>query len=176
MPRPRSTGSWPRRARVELPPFDHPDIIAGQGTIGLELLEDCPDLDTVVVPLSGGGLMAGIARAIKSANPAIRVVGVCMERGAAMHQSLLAGHPVEVVEEPTLADSLGGGIGLGNRHTFAMVRQLVDQVLLLSEAQIAGAMRALFLQEGWVAEGGGAVGIAPCSSPASRRWAGGLRW
>ncbi len=151
--------------RVELPPFDHPDIIAGQGTIGLELLEDCPDLDTVVVPLSGGGLMAGIARAIKSANPAIRVVGVCMERGAAMHQSLLAGHPVEVVEEPTLADSLGGGIGLGNRHTFAMVRQLVDQVVLLSEAQIAGAMRALFLQEGWVAEGGGAVGIAPLLEP-----------
>jgi threonine dehydratase len=151
--------------RVELPPFDHPDIIAGQGTIGLELLEDCPDLDTVVVPLSGGGLMAGIARAIKSANPAIRVVGVCMERGAAMHQSLLAGQPVEVVEEPTLADSLGGGIGLGNRHTFAMVRQLVDQVVLLSEAQIAGAMRALFLQEGWVAEGGGAVGIAPLLEP-----------
>jgi threonine dehydratase len=109
--------------------------------------------------------MAGIARAIKSANPAIRVVGVCMERGAAMHQSLLAGHPVEVVEEPTLADSLGGGIGLGNRHTFAMVRQLVDQVVLLSEAQIAGAMRALFLQEGWVAEGGGAVGIAPLLEP-----------
>jgi threonine dehydratase len=151
--------------RVELPPFDHPDIIAGQGTIGLELLEDCPDLDTMVVPLSGGGLMAGIARAIKSANPAIRLVGVCMERGAAMHQSLLAGHPVEVVEEPTLADSLGGGIGLKNRHTFAMVRELVDQVVLLSEAQIAGAMRALFLQEGWVAEGGGAIGIAPLLEP-----------
>jgi threonine dehydratase len=151
--------------RVELPPFDHPDIIAGQGTIGLELLEDCPDLDTVVVPLSGGGLMAGIALAIKSASPSIRVVGVCMERGAAMHRSLLAGRPVEVAEEPTLADSLGGGIGLGNRHTFAMVRDLVDEVVLLSEAQIAGAMRALFLQEGWVAEGGGAVGIAPLLEP-----------
>ena len=151
--------------RVELPPFDHPGIIAGQGTIGLELLEDCPDLDTVVVPLSGGGLMAGIARAIKSASSAILVVGVCMERGAAMHRSLLAGHPVEVAEEPTLADSLGGGIGLNNRHTFAMVRELVDEVVLLSEARIAGAMRALFLQEGWVAEGGGAVGIAPVIEP-----------
>ena len=91
--------------------------------------------------------MAGIAQ-IKSANPAIRVVGVCMERGAAM-SSLLAGHPVEVVEEPTLADPRGGDIGLGNRHTFAMVRQLVDQVVLLSEAQIAGAMRALFPQGRW---------------------------
>ena len=127
----------------------------------------------MVVPLSGGGL-AGIARAIKSANPAIRVVGVCMERGAAMHQSLLAGHPVEVVEEPTLADP-GAGIGLGNRHTFAMVRQLVDQVVLLSEAQIAGAMRALFPQEGWWSEGGGAVGTCTATEPVSRRWAGGLR-
>jgi threonine dehydratase len=67
--------------RVELPPFDHPDIIAGQGTIRLELLEDCPDLDTVVVPLSGRGPIARIARAMKAASPAIRVVGVSMERG-----------------------------------------------------------------------------------------------
>jgi threonine dehydratase len=151
--------------RVELPPFDHADIIAGQGTIGLELLEDWPALDTVVVPLSGGGLMAGIALAIKSASPTIRVVGVSMERGAAMHASLTAGRPVEVAEEPTLADSLGGGIGLNNRYSFAMVRDLVDEVVLLSERQIAGAMRALFLQEGWVAEGGGAVGIAPLLEP-----------
>lgn len=155
--------------RAELPPFDHPEIIAGQGTIGIELLEDCPELDTVVVPLSGGGLMAGIALAVKAASPAIRVVGVSMERGAAMHRSLLAGRPVEVAEEPTLADSLAGGIGLNNRHTFAMVRELVDEVVLLSEAQIAAAMRALFLQEGWVAEGGGAVGIAPVIEPGLAR-------
>jgi threonine dehydratase len=151
--------------RAELPPFDHPDVIAGQGTIGLELLEDFPDLDTVVVPLSGGGLIAGIALAVKAASPAIRVVGVSMERGAAMHASLAAGRPVEVAEEPTLADSLGGGIGLGNRHTFAMVRELVDEIVLLPEAKIAAAMRALFLEEGWVAEGAAAVGIAPLLEP-----------
>ena len=146
---------------TEIPPFDHPDVIAGQGTIGLELLEDAPELDTVLVPLSGGGLIAGVAAAIKARNPAVRVVGLSMARGAAMAASLRAGHPVDVIEEPTLADSLGGGIGLGNRHTFAMVRDLVDEIVLLSEAQIAGAMRALFLREGWVAEGAGAVGIAP---------------
>ncbi|GHD52670.1 hydroxyectoine utilization dehydratase EutB [Thalassobaculum fulvum] len=144
----------------EIPPFDHPDVIAGQGTIGLELLEDFPDLDTVVVPLSGGGLIAGIARAVKSASPAIRVIGVSTQRGAAMHASLEAGRPVEVREEPTLADSLGGGIGLANRWTFAMVRDLVDDTVLVSEAEIAAAMRRLFLEESWVAEGGGAVGVA----------------
>ena len=144
----------------EIPPFDHPDVIAGQGTIGLELLEDFPDLDTVVVPLSGGGLIAGIARAVKSAAPGVRVVGVSMARGAAMQASLAAGRPVDVREEPTLADSLGGGIGLDNRLTFRMVRELVDDVVLLSEAEIAAAMRRLFLEEGWVAEGGGAVGVA----------------
>ena len=144
----------------EIPPFDHPDVVAGQGTIGVELLEDFPELDTVVVPLSGGGLIAGIARAVKSAAPGVRVVGVSMARGAAMQASLAAGRPVDVREEPTLADSLGGGIGLDNRWTFRMVRELVDEVVLLSEAEIAAAMRRLFLEEGWVAEGGGAVGVA----------------
>jgi threonine dehydratase len=150
---------------VEFPPFDHPDIIAGQGTIGLEILEDAPDIDTVLVPLSGGGLIAGVAAAIKARSPGVRIIGLSMQRGAAMAASLKAGHPVDVIEEATLADSLGGGIGLSNRHTFHMVRDLVDEVVLLSEVQIAAAMRALFLMEGWVAEGGGAVGIAPLIEP-----------
>lgn len=145
---------------VEIPPFDHPDVIAGQGTIGLELLEDWPELDTVVVPLSGGGLIAGIGCAVKSAAPGIRVVGISMERGAAMAASLRAGRPVDVPEERTLADSLGGGIGLANRWTFPLVHDLVDDVVLVSEAEIANAMRTLFLREGWVAEGAGAIGVA----------------
>ncbi len=151
--------------KTEIPPFDHPDVIAGQGTIGLELLEDFADLDTVVVPLSGGGLIAGIACAIKAASPAVRVIGVSQERGAAMQASLVAGRPVEVSEEPTLADSLGGGIGLENCCTFEMVRALVDEVVLVSEAEIAAAMRALFLEEGWVAEGAGAIGAALLNEP-----------
>jgi threonine dehydratase len=150
---------------IEIPPFDHADIIAGQATIGLEIIEDDPDIDTVIVPLSGGGLIAGVAMAIKALSPGVRVIGVSPARGAAMQASLAAGRPVAVTEEPTLADSLGGGIGLSNRHTFHMVRDLVDEVVLLSEAEIAAAMRALFLREGWVAEGAGAVGVALLLDP-----------
>jgi threonine dehydratase len=143
-----------------LPPFDHPDIIAGQGTLGLEILEDLPEVETVIVPLSGGGLIAGAACAIKSANSQIRTVGVTMERGCAMYRSQRAGRPVQVEELPTLADALGGGIGLDNRHTFAMVRDLVDDLVLVSEEQIADAIRHAYFEEKQVIEGSGAVGIA----------------
>jgi threonine dehydratase len=143
-----------------LPPFDHADVIAGQGTIGLELLEDLPELKTCIVPLSGGGLIAGVARAIKSANPKARIVGVTMAKGAAMYESRKAGRPVEVEETASLADSLGGGIGLDNRYTFAMVRELVDDLLLVEEAQIADAIRHAYWREQQVIEGSGAVGIA----------------
>lgn len=143
-----------------VPPFDHPEVIAGQGTLGLELLEDLPGVDTVLVPLSGGGLLAGVALAMKSASPAIRVVGVTMERGCAMHASLRAGRPVQVEELATLADSLGGGIGLDNRHTFAMAQTLVDDTVLVSEAEIAEAIRHVYRHEQLIVEGSGAVGVA----------------
>jgi threonine dehydratase len=143
-----------------LPPFDHPDIIAGQGTLGLELIEDCPELDTVLVPLSGGGLIAGTALAVKAAQPKAKVIGVSMARGAAMQSCLAAGRPVEVEELPTLADSLGGGIGLANRWTFRMVQSLVDGIMLLDEAEIAAAVRHAYWQEQEVVEGSGAVSIA----------------
>jgi threonine dehydratase len=141
-------------------PFDDPFVIAGQGTIGLELLEDLPALDCVLVPLSGGGLIGGIALALKRADPGIRVIGVSMERGPAMALSLAAGRPVAVEEEASLADSLGGGIGLDNRYTFALVRDLVDETVLVSEAEIAAAMRHCYWQERQIVEGGAAVGIA----------------
>jgi threonine dehydratase len=143
-----------------LPPFDHADVIAGQGTLGLELIEHLPELETCIVPLSGGGLIAGIARAIKSANPHARVVGVTMAQGAAMYQSQKAGRPVEVEETASLADSLGGGIGQGNRYTFAMVRELVDELLLVEEDQIADAIHHAYWREQQIIEGGAAVGIA----------------
>lgn len=141
-------------------PFDDPAVIAGQGTIGLELLEEWPELDTVIVPLSGGGLIGGIALAIKAARADARVIGVTMERGAAMVESLQAGQPVPVEELPTLADALGGGIGLDNRHTFALVRDLVDETLLITEEEIAAGMRHLLREEQLVAEGAGAVGVS----------------
>lgn len=145
---------------TEIPPFDHADVLAGQGTIGLEIAQDWPEVDTVIVPLSGGGLVSGVALALKSINPQLQVIAVSPARGAAMQASLQAGQPVEVKELPTLADSLGGGIGLQNQYTFEHVQHLVDEVVLLSEAAIARAMRHLFWQEGWVLEGAGAVGAA----------------
>lgn len=145
---------------TDVPPFDHPAVIAGQGTIALEILEDCPEVETLLVPLSGGGLIGGIALAAKSVKPSIRVIGLSMARGAAMQASLAAGHPVAVEELPTLADSLGGGIGLNNRWTFDLCRRLVDEVVLLDEDEIYRGMRALLLEERLVAEGGAAVGHA----------------
>lgn len=145
---------------VRIPPFDDARVIAGQATLGLELLEDLPDLQTVLVPLSGGGLLAGVALAIKAAAPTARLVGVSMAHGCAMHASLAAGRPVQVEEVPSLADSLGGGIGLHNRHTFALVQALVDETLLVSEAEIARGIAHAYFQEQLVVEGAGAVGIA----------------
>jgi threonine dehydratase len=143
-----------------LPPFDHPDIIAGQGTIGLEILEQVPAVETVIVPVSGGGLISGVAVALKALKPTVRVIGASMERGAAMHQCQKAGKPVFVEELATIADSLGGGIRLDNRYTFAMVRDLVDDLVLVSEAEIAGAIRHAYWEERQIVEGAGAVGIA----------------
>ncbi|WP_028241510.1 hydroxyectoine utilization dehydratase EutB [Stutzerimonas azotifigens] len=143
-----------------LPAFDHPDIIAGQGTLGLEILEQCPEVSEVLVPLSGGGLFAGVALGLKRQRPAIRAHGISMRRGAAMHASLEAGHPVEVEELPSLADSLGGGIGMDNRYTFALVRELADRIHLLDEPAIAAGMRHAYHEERLVLEGAAAVGIA----------------
>ncbi len=145
---------------VEIPPFDDPRVIAGQGTIGLELLMVRPDLRTILIPLSGGGLAAGVALAARAINPSIRIIGISMERGAAMHESLRAGHPVPVTEYPSLADSLGGGIGLENRLTFALCRDLLDEVVLVGEEAIRDAMQALYFEDRIVAEGASVVGLA----------------
>jgi threonine dehydratase len=144
---------------IDVPPFDDPLVIAGQATIGLELMEDRPDLDAILVPLSGGGLAGGIALAAKSIKPELRVIGISMEQGAAMQASLAAGHPVAVEEMRSLADSLGGGIGLANRWTFDLCRRLLDEVILLTEMEIARGMAHLLFEERLVAEGAGAVPV-----------------
>ncbi|MDB6179337.1 hydroxyectoine utilization dehydratase EutB [Paracoccus sp. Z330] len=141
-----------------IPPFDHPDVIAGQGTLGLEILDEIPDAASIAIPLSGGGLLAGVALAAKSRRPDLRIVGISMERGAAMAASIAAGHPVEIEELPTLADSLGGGIGLQNRLTFQMTRELMDELVLLNEDEIAEGIRHLSRQSGEFVEGAAAVG------------------
>jgi len=149
-----------RHGATLIPPFDDPAVIAGQGTLGLEIVEARPDVRTVVVPLSGGGLIAGVALALKSVDPAIRVVGVSMQEGAVMHASLRAGQVVEMPETDTLADSLQGGLGRHNAYTFALVRDLVDDAVLVSEAAIAAAMRHAFRHHRLVLEGGGAAALA----------------
>jgi threonine dehydratase len=141
-------------------PFDDPWVIAGQGTIGLEILDDLPQVNMVLAPLSGGGLLGGIALAVKSASPQIRTVGVAMERGPAMVASLAAGKPVQLPEESTLADSLVGGIGMDNHYTFDLVRRVVDETVLVSEEEIAHAMVYSLKNEKMVVEGGGAVALA----------------
>jgi threonine dehydratase len=145
---------------VMVPPFDNPTVVAGQGTLGLEIVEAMVDVATVLVPLSGGGLAAGVAAAVKGRLPKARVIGLTMQRGAAMKASLDAGQPVQVEEMASLADSLGGGIGLDNAVTFRMCRALLDDVILLSEAEIAAGMRHAYAEEREVIEGAAAVGIA----------------
>ena len=148
------------RGLTMVPPFDDLQIIAGQGTIGLEILEDLPEVDTVLVPLSGGGLLSGIALALKLADSKINIVGVSMERAPIMVHSLRAGQPITMPEEETLADSLRGGIGLKNQFTFRIVRDFVDDVILVSEEEIADAMKFAFYEHHLVLEGAAAVGIA----------------
>lgn len=140
-------------------PFDDPEVIAGQGTIGLELIDRLPGLRNVLVPLSGGGLAAGITIALKEVDPTICVVGVSMTRSAVMAASLERGSPVELDERPTLADSLQGGIGLDNRHTFRILSELLDDVVLIDEPQIWAGMRYALEHHRLVLEGGAAVGI-----------------
>ena len=145
---------------AEVPPFDDPAVIAGQGTVALEIVAQVPEVATLLVPLSGGGLAAGVALAAKALHPGVQVIGISMARGAAMAASLAAGHPVEVAELPTLADSLGGGIGLANRFTYRMCRALLDDVVLLTEAEIAQGIRHIHAITGDAVEGAAAVGVA----------------
>ena len=145
---------------IDVSPFDDKYVIAGQGTIGLELLERRPDLKTILVPLSGGGLAGGIAFAAKSIKPDLTIIGISMDRGAAMHASIANGAPTDLDEYASLADSLGGGIGLENAYSFKLCRDLLDDVLLVSEEEIYRAMQTLYYEDRIVAEGACVVGIA----------------
>ena len=140
-------------------PFDDEDIIIGQGTVGLEMLEQFPDADTIIIPTSGGGLVSGIAQAIKLQKPNIKIISVSMERGPSMYDSLKKGVPVDVEELETLADCLGGSIGLDNKFTFNIVRKYVDDFVLVSEEKIAEGIKINFLEHKIVSEGAAATSI-----------------
>ncbi len=142
-----------------LSPYSHPDLLAAIGGIALEILEDLPELSQVIVPVGGGGLVAGIARALKALRPAARVVGVEVEASHPFTASLAAGRIVEVQVGPTLADGLAGNMDPDN-IAFPIVQRLVDDIVLASEEQLVAAIRGLADHEHLVAEGAGATAVA----------------
>ncbi len=140
-------------------PYNHPDVIAGAGTVALEMLEEQPGLQALVVPLGGGGLLAGAALVAKSHTRRIAVIGAEAEASPVFTTALAAGAITPVEVHPTLADGLAGNLEPGSR-TFDLVRDLVDMVALVAESSIETAMRQLVWRERLVAEGAGATGVA----------------
>jgi threonine dehydratase len=146
------------RGLVFIHPFDDPRVIAGQGTIGLEICQQVPDLEAVLVPVGGGGLIGGVAVALKSLKPAARVFGVQSEEMPGMRAALEAGEPVTVPAAATIADGIAvRRVGL---HTLGLARRFVDGVVTVSEEEIANAILLLLEIEKTVAEGAGAVALA----------------
>jgi threonine dehydratase len=148
------------RDLVYVHPFDDPDVIAGQGTIFLEVAEQVPDVTTIAAALSGGGLCGGVGIAAKGIRPDVEVVAVSARNAATMVASVRAGHPVDVPYADTLAEVLAGGIGLENRWSFAAVRDHVDRHVLVDEDDLADAMVLLMRSHRVVAEGGGSAPVA----------------
>ena len=141
-----------------VPPFDHPWIIAGQGTVGLEILDDCPDVARVLVPVGGGGLVAGVAAAVKQQRPEVRVIGVEPSGAAKMTASLAAGRPVALDRVASLADGLLP-VRPGDL-TFHHVRRLVDEMVTVDDDPIADAVLWLFRRAKLVVETSGAATLA----------------
>jgi threonine dehydratase len=139
-------------------PFDDPATIAGQGTIGLEILDDLKDVDLVLVPVGGGGLASGVAVALKGRNPKIRVIGVEPANAPSMKDALKKGGPFAVQIVPTIAD--GTAVGKSGSITFPIIKALLDDVVLVSEKEISDAMRVLLLKDKVLAEGAGALSAA----------------
>jgi threonine dehydratase len=138
--------------------FDHPDIIAGQGTLGLELLQQAPDLDAIVCPIGGGGLIAGVAVAVKSLAPRVRLIGVESQATANFAASLRAGKPTRVPRRPTLADGLAT-LTVGT-NAFSLARHRIDEIITVSEDWIALAILRMLELEKTVVEGAAAVPLA----------------
>ncbi|WP_369364791.1 threonine ammonia-lyase [Streptomyces sp. CG4] len=143
---------------VFIHPFDHPDIIAGQGTVGLEILEQCPEVRTIVVGIGGGGLAAGIAVAVKAIRPDVRIVGVQAEGAAAYPPSLAAGHPVSVENPATMADGIK--VGRPGLVPFGIISDLVDEVRTVSEDQLSAALLLCLERAKLVVEPAGASPVA----------------
>lgn len=144
---------------VLVPPYNDPEIVAGQGTIGVELVDELESIDVVLVPVGGGGLISGIGGYLKAVSPATRVVGCQPLNSCVMHASIEAGRIVEAESLPTLADGTSGGIEPGS-ITFDFCRRWVDEFVLLSEEEILAAIRLLADREDLVVEGAAALSVA----------------
>jgi threonine dehydratase len=155
-----------RTGAVLIHPFDHQDIVAGQGTVGLEILEQCPQVRTVLVCTGGGGLLAGIAASVKAERPDVQVIGVQAEAAAAFPASLAAGHPVPLARMATMADGIA--VGCPGDVPYALVRDLVDDIRTVSEDQLSRALLFLIERAKLVVEPAGAAGVAALlADPAS---------
>ncbi len=150
-----------------LSPYNDPEVIAGQGSIGVELLEDMPELDVAIIAVGGGGLLAGVASVLKAARPEVRIVAVQPAASAVMALSVEAGRIVDADDEPTLSDGTAGGIE-EDAITFDLVRELADEFVLVSEFDIATAMRDLEDDTGIVVEGAAALTLAAINLNARR--------
>jgi threonine dehydratase len=146
------------RGLALIPPYEHPHVIAGQGTAALELLEEAGELDALLVPVGGGGLIAGSATAAKGLHPAIRVIGVEPEAGDDTRRSLAAGERVEIPVPRTIAD--GQAASVPGELTFSINRRLVDEIVLVTDDQIRDAMRFAFERMRIVVEPSGATALA----------------
>ncbi|WIB27210.1 threonine ammonia-lyase [Curtobacterium sp. MCSS17_015] len=157
-----------RTGAVFIPPFDHPAVIAGQGTLGLEMLDQVPDVDTVVVPIGGGGVISGIAIAVKGMAERlgrdIRVIGVQAENAAAYPSSIEAGEPVTITTTPTIADGIA--VARPGDMNFPIIRDLVDDIVTVSDDDVARALLVLLERAKLVVEAAGAVGVAAIMSGA----------
>jgi threonine dehydratase len=146
------------KGKLFIHPFDDPDIIAGQGTIGLEILEELNDTDMILVPIGGGGLISGIASALKAIRPGIKIIGVQAAACPSAKASLKRGRPVRVTSKQSIADGIS--VKQVGHHNFEIIKELVDDVVLVEEEEIAAAMLMLLEQKKILAEGSGAVGLA----------------
>ncbi len=144
---------------VYISPYNHPDVIAGAGTIGLEIVESMTELDVVVIPLGGGGLASGMGLAIKAAAPRVTIVGVEVEASSPFTSSLEAGRITEITPRQSLADGLTGNLEAGS-ITFPLVKQVVDYVVTVSEEDLARAMQGLATEERLIVEGAGVAATA----------------
>jgi threonine dehydratase len=159
-----ATESFARKMEMEqglvfVSPYNDEQVITGQGTIGLEILEMLPDVDTIIVPVGGGGLISGIALLAKNISPNIKIIGVQSEASPFMYEAVKAGKLVDAPDLPSLADGLAGAIEDGS-ITFPLTQKYVDEILLVSETDIANAIRYHFTEQHLIVEGSGAVCLA----------------